>query len=207
MKKLSILVAPYAAVGPITACRGALSSLLARGHRVIFVITPPFKGQLSSLGYEEHVIQTEKPDGDSSNKPGEALAKSLYDSKVLGPFSPREKLEYFLQFCNSNGNYEEIGAFEHGLKLAIETYRPDLIYADCGVLWPSIFYSGIPFIRNVSMAPTSYLVEDDAEFPPSQSGNHFIIGTNVAFVVGMQFFIYKVLQVMAIEVSGNNSTY
>lgn len=168
-KKLTILAAPYNAVGPVNAARGALSCLQARGHRIIFVLQKTFKGKLASHGYEEHVIESENKNKDSKKeeKPGEAIAKGLFERGVFGPYTPKEKLERFIEFCKTSGNTDEVGAFEDGLKEAIGRYKPDLIYVDCGVLWPSIYYSGIPWIRQVSCAPTYYIIDDEASFPPS----------------------------------------
>lgn len=180
-KKLSILVVPISAVGHINACSGALSTLLKRGHRIVFFIEEGFRGRLSSLGYEEFVYknsnltsedaETEtETETDSSTNSSDHMANWLLESKIIGDFSSEEKLCSLNAILHSDDNYRDNEVIDGQLKVAIERYRPDLFYVDNISLHPAIYFNSkvAPFILNISLVPNYFIFSK--EVPPAESG-------------------------------------
>ncbi|KAJ6217060.1 hypothetical protein RDWZM_008217 [Blomia tropicalis] len=168
MKSLTILATPINAVGHVNAVSGALKPLLARGHRVIFVMEEAFEGKLSLLGFEEEIFRMEK-DKDVKN-PGEAIGKLIYNNKMMGDFSVWEKFENLLIMFHGDENHEQFRAMDVAIKEAIKKYSPDAIYFDGVFLYPTIHYSGIPWILNYSTTPITYEFDETNEIPPGCSG-------------------------------------
>ena len=168
MKPLTIVVAPVNAVGHVNACSGALAPLVRRGHRVIFVIEEAFAGKLAALGFEEFTYQVQK--GADSQNPGETISTMLLDMKILGDYSPWEKMENMVSAFHCEQIYAEITTMDRKLREAIDKFKPDLFYFDGGLLYPSIYHSGIPWIKNVSVQPLLFLVDETNEIPPGASG-------------------------------------
>ena len=168
MKSLTILATSINAVGHVNAVSGALKPLLARGHRVIFVMEEAFEGKLSLLGFEEEIFRMEK-DKDVKN-PGEAIGKLIYNNKMMGDFSVWEKFENLLIMFHGDENHEQFRAMDVAIKEAIKKYSPDAIYFDGVFLYPTIHYSGIPWILNYSTTPITYEFDETNEIPPGCSG-------------------------------------
>ena len=187
MRNLTILVAPIPAVGHVNACIGAMKNLRARGHRIIFVVDDTYEGKIKIHGYEEFIypsrgnpLENEKGEDareDSATgaitfeklNPGEELAKKLLKSKIIGPFTPLEKL----QLMNETLIYDKSLKiqrirFDFGIKAAIEYSKPDLIYHDGLQVLPAIYYSEIPWILQFSTTPIYPIVDPD--LPPGGSG-------------------------------------
>ena len=168
MKSLTILATPINAVGHVNAVSGALKSLLSRGHRVIFVVEEAFEGKLSLLGYEEEIYRIKK-DNDTKN-PGESIGKLFFDNKMIGDFSVWEKVENMALIFHGDNYHEEVKTMNIAVKKAIEKFKPDVIYFDGALLYPSIHYSGIPWILNYSTNPIVYEFDETNEIPPGCSG-------------------------------------
>ena len=166
MRKLTILVTTVNAVGHVNACAGALSVLLRRGHRVIFVLEEAFKGKLKHLGYEE-VHYTIGKSADTTN-PGEWLSKLLLENRVIGDYTPLEKLHSMVDVFVCENNFKEIIQADQVIQESIDKFHPDLIYFDGGILFPSVYYSKIPWIKNISCTPTIFIF--NGEVPPSCLG-------------------------------------
>lgn len=167
MKQLVILCAATNFVGHVNAVTGATLPLLRRGHKLVFVLEKAFAGTRSPLGYIEHTY-TACEGLDLVENPGELMATFLLHEKVIGPYSAREKMSNTIRFLYSAANQSEFTRFNSALAEAIEKYKPDLIYFDSGALNPAIAYSGIPWIKNVSVNPLFFTL--DPELPPGGSG-------------------------------------
>lgn len=173
-KKLTILAVPISAVGHINACVGALSALLERGHRIIFLIEEGFKGKLSPLGYEEFIYQryvepNKKVKTPATENTSDHLANWLLENKIIGDFSPEEKLKSLNGILHNDDNYSDNEVIDGQLKVAIEQYKPDLFYVDNINLHPAIYFSKVaPFILNISLVPNYFIFSD--QVPPAESG-------------------------------------
>ena len=171
---LTILVVPISAVGHITACKGALSSLLSRGHRIVFFIEEAFKGKLASAGYEEFTYDrlSEVEDGKKDEHPNsDHMAEWLLDSKIIGDFTAEEKLRSLNGILHSEENYRDNAVVDKWLKVAINQLQPDLFYVDNINLHPAIYFNPLgsaPFILNISLVPNYFVFSK--EVPPAESG-------------------------------------
>ena len=99
------------------------------------------------------------------------MANFLFDQKVIGPYSVEEKTENMISFMYSDDNRKEFTGFNTALREAIELYKPDLIYFDSGALMPAIAYSGVPWIKNISVTPIFFTLDD--KLPPGGSGRFY----------------------------------
>ena len=167
-KKFIILVTPFPVVGHVNSVAGALKPLLRRGHRIIFILEDAFAGKVAPYGFEEHLMSFKKPE--DSQKPGEIYAKRLIEGKVLGNYSPEEKMARMSSMFDETQYRDDNLVFEPTVKKAIEQYKPDLIYIDHFNLLPSIYYSGIPWIKHISTTPLFYILDDNVI--PSGSGKN-----------------------------------
>ena len=73
------------------------------------MIEKSFEGKLKKLGYEEHVYSRDrkqlengvngesKPEEIKVENPGERMAQFLLESKILGPYTPLEKISNLFQ--------------------------------------------------------------------------------------------------------------
>lgn len=169
MKKLTILVTPIDCIGHVNSCIGSTTPLLKRGHRVIFLTEKLFEGKLSALGFEEEVYQL-KTDAVGNNA-GEAWANDLFTKGVIGPYPLEAKYEALITVFHRTPRAIEV-AKQTNLFIgsAIKKYKPDLIWFDSAYIWPSIYYSGIPWVLNMSLLATMYISCDTDEVPPNGSG-------------------------------------
>ena len=171
-KRLTILVTSVTGVGHITACVGATTELLFRGHRVVFVLEKAWKGKLSSLGFEEHIYNECDQPSKTEENPGEAMAKYLLESKSIGPYLPEKKMKAMTLYFKSKANREKFARVNAAIKEAIELYSPDLIYVDGG-LRPAVRASGIKWIQNFSANPIFLIIDPD--LPPGGFGKNFTL--------------------------------
>lgn len=178
-RKLTILVNCYSTVGPITALSGVTRALLARGHRVIFLIDNfNLCGKLAEQGFEEYICQNtcgykkewQEVDGNGKAKnPGEETARQLIAAGVFGAEPPLKKLQKTLNLFVENKDFNEyVRKLDIDVKKAIETIKPDVLLVDNLLLLPSIYYSGLPWIQQVSSNPCCRLF--DSTLPPGGSG-------------------------------------
>ncbi len=183
MKKLNILVCSVASVGHVNSCIGATKTLLARGHKITFLLEEAFRGKAAKFGFEETIYQnqkrtTKKENGENgkdhkedNNKQqknaGEDLALALHNSGLIDPGTPAEKMTR-LQRLTDLVREQFYGDLDRAVKEAIDRLNPDLIWYDCSLLVPAVYFSGIPWVINCSMTPIFY--EFDPELPPGGSG-------------------------------------
>lgn len=174
MKQLTIFAAPINAVGHVNACLGALEAFPRRGHRVIFLLDAVFTGKAIARGYEEHIMHYDKPETEMEAKgkeenPGERIGQWLVESKVIGDWSVEEKMVNVVEMMHGEKNYADMAAYDAAIKLALDFYKPDLVWVDHMVLAPSIYYSNTPWVLNASAVPLLYIKDDT--LPPGGSGN------------------------------------
>src|SRR5699024_9967776 len=98
-------------------------ALKRRGHRVIFVLPETWRGKLAQHGFEEYVYQTEGKKVDPNEHPGEHNAKILKQYKMLGPYSPKEKLVEVIKIFDSDHHLTEIRQTDAAVKVAIEKFQ------------------------------------------------------------------------------------
>lgn len=166
MKQLTILVCPINAVGHVNACIGTTSSLVKRGHRVIFVVESNWSGKLTGPhGVIEHLYTGPLQMGKNT---AAHLAEVLLQNDLIGNFSPKEKSLGCLKFLESDHVRAEWQVYNAAIKEAIQLYKPDVIITDENGLMPAIYWSGVPWIRHFSCNPLFFILDD--ELPPGGSG-------------------------------------
>ena len=171
MKPLTILVTPIDFVGHVNACIGATLPLLHRGHRVIFLVEKAFQGKLSSHGFEEDIYELQTEGKAVNAAAGEAWANDLLNQGVLGPNSAEDKFKAIMKVFNqAPKSMEVMKQSSNFIGEAIERYKPDLIWFDSAYIWPSVYYSGIPWVLNMSLTPTLFIDPNIDEVPPFGSG-------------------------------------
>ena len=189
MRQLTILVAPISAVGHVNACIGTTLPLLRRGHRVVFFIDEPYRGKLAAKGFEEYVytLETQKKNGENDPNPGKQMANDLLDNCILGPFTIEEQMDNIEQFfLNSDYTYNTITQCDRHIKDAFKEIKPDCIVVDHTYLLPAIYYSGIPWIHNISCAPLLYIQHEDA--PPGVYGRSML---SIFTSQQIKYFFYR----------------
>lgn len=160
MTKLTILVTAVGTVGHINACVGALSTALSQGHRIIFILEKAFTGKVASLGFEEFFYENVNSSGEVQSQ-SSIYAKNALVSQLLGTeYSTLQKCEALIGLIHFDGNYCEIAAMDRAIKDAIKQFVPDLIYFDGVLLYPSVYYSGIPWVKNHSLNPICCIFDD-----------------------------------------------
>lgn len=173
IRRLTIVVSVVQAVGHVNACIGALTELLARGHRIIFVLTKIYEGKAAKHGYEEHVFQmnvdNKKEEVQQHSKedqpllnPGQLLGKLLLDNRIIGSYSPREKMQNMLKLFHGPARSDDFRSYNQELKRTIDMYKPNLFIVEGSIL-PSIYYSGIPWILINSAQPLFYKFDPDLQ--------------------------------------------
>ncbi|XP_017492759.1 PREDICTED: uncharacterized UDP-glucosyltransferase YjiC-like [Rhagoletis zephyria] len=166
-KKLTILVSACNEAGHLNAVTGETLELKRRGHRVVFILPETWRGKLARHGFEEHVYQTEKP-ASANEHPGEHNAKILFEYKMLGNYTPLEKMQELVKIFDSEHHLSEIRENDKAVKVALKKYQPDVIIVDAHSLSPAIYTSGIPWIKSCSMNPLFEVW--DSDLPPGGSG-------------------------------------
>lgn len=177
-RQLTILVAATNAVGHVNAVTGATLPFLARGHRLVFVLEAAFAGTRTPLGYIEHIYESPVTElltktNLATGNPGEWMATQLRAMKVLGDYSPAEKTTHVVDFLYSPANVAEFSRFNSALEEALALYKPDLLYYDSGALMPALAKSGLPLVKNVSVNPIFFEMDD--QLPPGGSGKFWKI--------------------------------
>ena len=161
MKPLVILVTSISACGHTNACAGATRPFLARGHRVIMLLEESYKGSFSSYGFEECIYRRPGPPALLDNQSGQFWTKALTEYNILGPASPEEKLLNFARLYSNKLYQAEFVQFNDAIAAALEMYKPDLVWVDSLTTPPAVYYSGIHWVKNVSVTPIFFEIEDD----------------------------------------------
>ena len=152
-------------------------ALKSRGHRISFLVNldAPFKFPLDKCGFEQIGLRdtsTEKGDNEQENKEPMDRMKEfisvLMRSKIFGPGSSKEKLEFFRNMEFVSRMVSLLIALNSQIEDAIRTLQPDVILVDQFVISPAILTCGIPYFSIYSGNPLP-LYESD-QLPPIFSG-------------------------------------
>jgi MGT family glycosyltransferase len=161
----TFLFFPEGAFGPTNNCVGIGAVLLARGHRVVFVIEESFAGTLEARGFEErHVRLTPAPE--QPETPGQFWKDFVRDTS---PVFRRPTIEALAGFVEPTFRALCDGARYVDARLAevLDEVDPDVVVEDNVVAFPAILASGRRWVRIMSCNP---LELPDSELPPTFSG-------------------------------------
>ncbi|KAH9389385.1 hypothetical protein TYRP_023371 [Tyrophagus putrescentiae] len=125
---------------------------------------------VASVGHVNSCIGATKTLLNRAKNAGEDLALALHNSGLIDPGTPAEKMTR-LQRLTDLVREQFYGDLDRAVKEAIDRLNPDLIWYDCSLLVPAVYFSGIPWVINCSMTPIFY--EFDPELPPGGSGLPF----------------------------------
>jgi MGT family glycosyltransferase len=161
----TFLFFPEGAFGPTNNCVGIGAVLLARGHRVVFVIEESFAGTLEARGFEERLVRL-------TPAPAEPEAPGQFWKDFVRETSPvfrRPTIEALAGFVEPTFRALCDGARYVDERLAgvLDEVDPDVIVEDNVVTFPAILASGRPWVRIMSCNP---LELPDPELPPTFSG-------------------------------------
>ncbi len=80
-RPLTILFIPCACYGPMNQCIGMGDILHRRGHYVVIITDPSWRGKLASMGLQEYIIDTGNPaNKDAEQRPGEYWTNYVRDA-------------------------------------------------------------------------------------------------------------------------------
>lgn len=164
-KKLTVLVVPMEGMGHVNATLGVSQALKDRGHRVVYVITKPYEGQLVKYGFEEEVIENKEQE---NKKPGEQGGSRLIQIGIISGRSPIEKMKVMCGVSGFDRMLEQRMFEDKQIKEFVEKVNPDVIIMDDYIGLPSVVHSGRPWVFLGSATPLLYIGGDD--LPPSGSG-------------------------------------
>ena len=181
-KRLTILVTYCNEAGHMNACIGTTKTLLRRGHRVIFLIHKAWTNTdtLTRLGYELYLYSGEELKPNQS--PADAVAEKLEQFQIISPhIDTKNKLINIVRYFRE-GPYMEhkLKSLNNALEVAIKKFDPDGIIVDDHSVPPAVFYSGKPWIKNISMAPLFEMF--DPTLPPGGSGLYFLFKLNLNYI-------------------------
>jgi len=167
-EKLTILFAPVDAVGHVNACIGIAEVLKERGHRIIFAINDSWGGKLKKYGFEEELIVD--PNRDPNEDPAKYWAKLLIHMGAMMALPPMEKMKIMMSSGMMSQFIDHAKRDDPIYKEIIDKYEPNVIIIDGFVCYPSLVYSGIPWVWSVSTNPL--FCTDDENLPPAGFGNY-----------------------------------
>jgi MGT family glycosyltransferase len=166
-RPLTILFVPYACHGPMNQCIGMSDILRRRGHRVVIVLDPTWKGKLASFGFEECIIDIANPaDKDAETKPGEFWANYVRDALPKFRKPTIVQLDTYIQ-PTWRTILEEAKLYDEHLRSIIDHTRADVIVQDNVACFPTLVTGPAPFVRVVSCNP---LEMPGINVPPTYSG-------------------------------------
>lgn len=152
-RPLTILFMPESAYGPTNQCIGIGKVLLERGHRVVFAAEASWAGKLSTLGFEEDLVDlAPAPEGDEEQDAGQFWKDFIRDTAPEFRKPTVEQLETFIK-----PTWQALidGAMycEPQLREILERVKPDVIVEDNVLCFPALMTHGAPFVRIVSCNP------------------------------------------------------
>jgi len=161
----TVVFFPEGAFGPTNNCVGIGRVLLARGHRVVFVVEESFAGTLEAQGFEEALMRL-KPPPEVEEAPGQFWKDFVRDTAPEFRKPTIEQLETFIlpvwQELVDGARY-----VDDRLREIFGELEPDVIVQDNVVAFPAVPASGRPWVRIVSCNP---LELRDPDLPPVFSG-------------------------------------
>ena len=170
-KSLNIVFYSVEAVGHMNASIGIAQVLLEAGHRVQFIISELWKGNLIKYGFEEVVIpqQTTPANVDPSAHSSDQFQKG----GALDSGSPLDKIKAIWTNIVPI-NIRELKYIDPILEDLLTTLKPDVIIMDQVLCVPAVEKSGIPWIYSCSFNPLMGFqmrssIDDDV-LPPNCMG-------------------------------------
>ncbi|HKD98507.1 MAG TPA: nucleotide disphospho-sugar-binding domain-containing protein [Micromonosporaceae bacterium] len=148
---LTVLFMPESAAGPTNNCVGIGDLLRRRGHRVVFAAEASWKGKLTSLGFEEDLVDLAPPK-DEEQDAGQFWKDFIRDTAPEFRKTTTEQLDTWIKPV-----WAELIAgaryCEPQLREIIARVRPDVVVEDNVVCFPALVTAGVPFVRIVSCNP------------------------------------------------------
>jgi len=151
--------------GPTNNCVAIGNVLVARGHRVVFVVDASFEGELEKRGFEERVFRM---------APQESQAEGAADPwaefiRVTAPEFRKPTIEQISTVTLPIWQALVAGEqFAHARLMEIwQDVRPDVVCTDNVTGYPAVELAGAPWVRFVSANP---LEMRDPALPPVLSG-------------------------------------
>lgn len=167
MKKKTIVVVAFNAVGHVNGCAGAARILLDKGHRVIFLLEKSFQGTLESIGFEEIIY--ELPDPYRNKQPGQLFAQNLIEFNILANHSIEQRLDIIFNYLFKSDLIKPFyQAVNQCLNKLMQEIQIDLFINDDALIHPAIFYSKIPVIKCITGQPSINAM--DHALPPPYTG-------------------------------------
>ena len=157
----TVVFFPEGAYGPTNNCVGIGQVLVARGHRVVFVIEESFAGNLEVQGFEERLMRLGPPP-EVEEEPGQFWKDFIRDT---APVFRKPTIEQLSEFIEPTWRALCDGAryVDDRLREIFDELQPDVIVEDNVVCFPAIQHSGLPWARIVSCNPLE--LKDEAVAP------------------------------------------
>ena len=149
-------------------------AFLERGHRITFLANAdsPFKMPFDKYGFETIEIRdtsrTEEQQEGTPKDPMKEMIETLLKSKIFGPGSSKEKMEFFRKMEFLDKTVKTLLAFNPQMKDALASTKFDLIIIDQFVVPPALMETDVPFFYIYSGNPLP--LYDKEELPPPFSG-------------------------------------
>jgi MGT family glycosyltransferase len=159
-RPLTVLFMPESAYGPTNQCIGIGDVLRRRGHRVVFAAEASWEGRLTSLGFEEDLVDlapSPEPVVGADGALVQPDAGQFWTDFVrdTAPEFRRPTIDQLSSFIAPTWQALIDGAMycEPKLREIIARVRPDVVVEDNVVAFPALVTAGKPFVRIVSCNP------------------------------------------------------
>lgn len=170
-KNLKILFYCLDAWGQINPCVGVAEQLQQRGHEILFMLKPTFKGKLFKYGFKEEILKVQE-DNKTSEKNFHEKENVSNHAKMLaqvGLFNDISNLEKLKILANHEPYVLKEKYLDPQIKEIIERNKPDIIITAFLACAP-ILTAGCPWVNLVPSNPL--LVYHDERAPPTCSGKN-----------------------------------
>ena len=161
----TIVFFPEGAFGPTNNCIGIGQLLLARGHRVVFIVEESFAGTLEARGFEERLMRL-GPKPEVEEAPGQFWIDFIRDTAPVFRMPTIAQLDAFIA-PTWKALIEGATYVDARLAEIIDELAPDTIVEDNVVAFPALAASGRPWVRIASCNPAEL---KDPAVPPFSSG-------------------------------------
>ncbi|XP_054155917.1 UDP-glucuronosyltransferase 3A1-like [Oppia nitens] len=167
---LKIMFIPQEMAGHVSATLGLAQVLRSRGHQVIYAIDSSHRELAARQGFRTQVIVNRWIDGNQLNEWESKIVDELQFTKpktwrwfmrnIIWKLSSIFKFITIMLYCWYNKDY--------GLYRIIRKHKPDIIVVDDLFCYPSVIYSGLPWVWHVSVHPLGFY--DDPNLPQPYLG-------------------------------------
>ena len=174
-KKLKVLFYCLDAYGHINPCVGVAEQLKKRGHEIIFIVKPTFKGKLMKYGFKEEVLHVQEKEeeeikksesNENGNENESNHAKHLTEIGMFDDISNLEKLKIIVKM---EPYVLKERYLDKQIKEIIEKNKPDInitVFLACA----PILSAGCPWVNLMPANPL--LAFFHGATPPSSSGKY-----------------------------------